>query len=269
MASPADYPGDVINLVSSSDESAAPKKRSRTESENSQGSDSSVRRSKRARKNPETLAKTPDNSVGTEEGEVDDEPRQGQPLQAQPDSKDTTSQQPEGEGAAQAPSLGVFIPPKAPIYKHKSGSAWVEFKLPVYSSKREGTWDDRFSDWAQIFCTGNVDQAGYISSSVVLAAYNYYLENNSGIKGKKKKNAKQAAKAFMEAGNLKATLKSSLPRNAKSTKQNPQSALSTGNEAPQTEGEYDPTIEEPQTRETGAVPSARTSQILSFGHKPD
>ena len=256
MTLPTDHLGDVINLVSSSDESALPKKRSLPESDNSQGSDNSMRRSKRARKNPKTLAKTPDDNVGTEEGEIDDEPQQDQAASAASGSKDAMPQ-PDGQDPDQTRSSGVFFPANGgPIYKHKAGPTWAEFKLPVYGPKREGNWDDRFRDWAQAFCTGNVDQAANTSSSIVLAAYGHYLENNSGIKGKKKRNAKQAGKAFMEAGSLKALLKSSLPQSTKPVKQDLQSRPGTGKQSPESDDAYEPTIEEPQNREAEAIPSA-------------
>lgn len=184
MASRGESPlGDVINFDSSSENEVTPaKKRRHRDSEASAESASSERRSKRVRTEPtENISSSA--SPGSEEGEIGE--RDSQYAQNPP--KD---------------SSGAFVPPDAPLFTHES----LTLRLAVFSNKREGSWSNRFKDWANIFCQNNSALSAAITPSLVYTAYCHYIDNNSGLVSKKKKSAKQTAKQLEKSGTLSAWL---------------------------------------------------------------
>lgn len=187
--------GDVINISSSEDDEPS-NKRSLQDSDSSEA-ESTDDESSRQRKRQKTAsaaqssAGTP--STGAEEGEIED---------------DSTMEQTRLGKAGDSGSSCVFLPEQPPVFKATldgDGTA-VDFKLPVFSQQRHGNWEERFGDWAKAFCVANVAEADAISTSILTGGYNFYLEQSSGIKPKKKKSAKLASEALANDGRLKALI---------------------------------------------------------------
>lgn len=210
MASTEQEFGDVIEL-SSGDELTPPRKRSFHESlsEQSNDNDDSLRQSKRAKTRSGSGSKADDASVGAEEGEIDvsgqEDPVTGSEIHSQA-AAGASLQRPEdsqGQSEDTVEKKGkpaIFVPHNAPIFKHGS----FELKLPVFSQQREGTWDERFEEWVEHFCSQNTPHC--VGGGIVQKAYCHYLENRSGLVKKKKSKAKQAAKAALDKGQLKRML---------------------------------------------------------------
>lgn len=104
----------------------------------------------------------------------------------------------EASDAAGGLESGVFMAEHPPIWHHGPAS----FKLPSLPQTRAGTWSSRIEDWVQLLTEGNADHAASVTPSLAVTAWSFYLENFSGLKSGKKKNARQAAKDALKTGAL-------------------------------------------------------------------
>jgi protein AIR1/2 len=229
---------DVISIGSSSSSSSSdseaspspPRKRARAdgsehEHEHEHGRDlpgasSASRNPKRAKIDSDSSARSSSEASssgasGSEDGEIDESGHQqpGRPQDV------NTQQQPEAAaalwtitkarpgssgGSGESPPLQASLPSEPALFDHES----VSWKLPALSQKREGSWSSRFKDWIELFCTGNSSHADLLTTAVVRAAFTYYLDQISGLKKHKKKNARQAATNLEASGALGALVQS-------------------------------------------------------------
>lgn len=210
--------GDVINLDSSDDELSSSRKRPLGSLSENGISDMSSRSSKRARKGvPRGGSQNSAQRSSSEEGEINEDDFQaGERQNGNADPKSDVPSQgsqgnPEGsvKGTPRKNTPAAYVPVDGPLF----ASDTTAFKLPVFSGKREGAWDDRFRAWATIFYTHNVGNASSIDASLVHAAFVHYIDVFSGLKIKKRKAAKHAATDLRDSGALGETLQSaaSLP----------------------------------------------------------
>lgn len=202
-------PGEYIDLASSDAETPVSKKRPLDDSEEPASrvdETSSLREVKRLKKsasidvNPEA---NPD-SPSSEEGEIDENES---PNQAQGEGTSTESQD---NSTGQSGTTGVFLAADPPVFS-KDG---LLFKLPSLSEKKEGSWFTRFKDWVRSFQFHNSEHTEVITPNLARAAYAHYIEHNSGLKPKKRRSAKQAAKELETTGDLQALLHSIQPESA-------------------------------------------------------
>lgn len=200
MALDQPNPGDFISFSSSEDEAPPPpkKKRARETSGEPSGEPSSNGSQSRKKRAKASSSGNISEAPGSEEGEIDETE-----VVSKASEKGQTS---NGDVAAQSltASSSVFIPPQPPIYSQES----LSFMLPAFTQKREGSWLERFQDWVQIFYNSNSTHASAINAELLLAAYAYYIDEISKLKSGKKRQAKQASKAFNEAGDLAKILNS-------------------------------------------------------------
>ncbi|VUC22626.1 unnamed protein product [Clonostachys rosea] len=244
--------GDVITLSSSEDEAPQGQKRSRRASNGSHVTEGISHAHKRAK----TRSSTRTGSTGSgasEEGEIDETRDHSDQPPAPEEAMDNA------QNAAKSKQAGAFIPPNGPVYNDKDAT----FVLPVFSSKREGSWDVRFKDWVTVFCVNNATHGPLLTPTLVQSAYMHYLDMNSGLKTKKKRNAKQAAKHVEESGALESQVKSmNLPQQSRPppkvsnprTQQAP-AAKETIDLVSESEGEYEPPVGTPLTAPSTLEPN--------------
>ncbi|KAF4125719.1 protein AIR1/2 [Geosmithia morbida] len=207
MASQDEPLGDVINL-SSSDDDTPSHKHSLQESDSSESTDSSSRRRKRIRTASapgahSAIMGTPD--TGAEEGEIEDDSTMAHSGISPP-----AGEQAFGKSAA---ASCVFMPKDPLVFEASIDGTSVDFNLPVFSQKPS------------------------ITASVVAGGYNFYLDQSSGIRTKKKKSAKQSVDAMMNDGRLKTIV----DENTRATDPTPAAASAT---APQSDDdEYEPKMD--------------------------
>ncbi|KAF5656367.1 hypothetical protein FHETE_11023, partial [Fusarium heterosporum] len=189
MATGEYEPGDVIYLSSGDERAAAAKKRPLEDASRSKSPDGQTRRSKRLR----TVA----------------------PSTHVQDSEDSSSSSSEEEkGAKKAPAKqktsGNSRSGKSkelPDFKHLD----LSFKLPKLADSKGGSWLKRFKDWIKSFHAANIEICEAITPVLAESAYGQCLDQHSGLKVKKRKNAKQVAKEYESTGELEAFLKSLQP----------------------------------------------------------
>lgn len=246
--------GDVID-ISSSDEGTASQRRS-LDTDSPQLPDDHVPAPKRLKTASEASSgKQVSEEMSTaEEGEIETDSGQADDQQS---SYDASAMDVDRNEQAPTPSSCVFMPSQPPIFKTYIEGRDLDLKLPVFSQKRQGTWDDRFLDWTRAFCTANIAQAARMTSATVLGGYNFYLDQSSGLKTKKKKLAKLAAKASTDHGQVDAVIKeiSSEKNSAASAGpdpsvggpkgDNPDPSAPGNDQASESEEEYEPKIEDP------------------------
>lgn len=244
--------GDVINLSSSEDEAPQGQKRSRRASNGSHVAEGISHPHKRAKTRSSTRTGS-SGSGASEEGEIDetrDQPDQPLALEVTMDNLQSNAKQKQS---------GAFIPPNGPVYNDKDAT----FALPVFSNKREGSWDVRFKDWVTVFCVQNATYGPLLTPTLVQSAYMHYLDMNSGLKTKKKRNAKQAAKQVEESGALESQVRSmNLPQQSRpppkagnSRNQQPPAAKETIDLVSESEEEYEPPVGTPLTAPSTLEPN--------------
>ncbi|CAH0053207.1 unnamed protein product [Clonostachys solani] len=244
--------GDVITLSSSEDEAPQGQKRSRRASNGSHVVEGTFHPHKRAK----TRSSTRTGSTGSgasEEGEIDETRDQLDQPSAPEEIMDS-----EQKSGKPKPS-GAFIPPNGPVYNDKDAT----FVLPVFSSKREGSWDVRFKDWVTVFCVSNATHGPLLTPTLVQSAYMHYLDMNSGLKTKKKRNAKQAAKHVEESGTLESQVRSTNlsqqsrppPKASHPRNQQPAAAKETIDLVSESEEEYEPPVGTPFTAPSTLEPN--------------
>lgn len=75
----------------------------------------------------------------------------------------------------------------------------VSLQLPILDDrKRHDSWKVRFEAWAAALADLNAEKAPF-SDQITLEAYNFYIDRVSGIHSKKKRPAKEAAKAVLQS----------------------------------------------------------------------
>ncbi|KAJ6443247.1 DNA replication checkpoint mediator [Purpureocillium lavendulum] len=249
MASPAEVPGDVI-VIDSSDEEEFVKGRKRARPsvpqspDSSDSSLSSVPSSKRLRLSSPVRG----DSSGSEEGEIGEStssqrsakhgtetPRRGEqqqdtPVAGVPEEALPASAPPQHSAAQQAaaPQPAASDPPDLPsgVFMPEDAHFWIldslSFRLPVLPKTRAGSWPSRLKDWVLVFVDHNVEHSASLTPAHVVAAYSYYLDNHSGLKLSKRKNAKQAAKQAEESGAL--TKQLDMARASSASRQKPEAS---------------------------------------------
>ena len=85
---------------------------------------------------------------------------------------------------------GASMVPNPPSYTHGS----LTLLLPSLSEKKTGSWSQRCKDWVKVLCINNIAHSKAITPEVALAAYQFYIDEYSGLKSGKKRSAKQTAK---------------------------------------------------------------------------
>lgn len=201
----------------SSDEDAPQpgEKRSRSKSAKDAKSTSCVGsspNSKRARVSTATGS-----SQGSEEGEVEESQDQAKDQAKAAKDESVKPMQPKqpgqdsGPGRASLPAAATSADATPSVTMPLDPPMWSKgpqcFKLPAFSTQREGSWLARFNDWVHLFYHNNLHHGIAITSALVLGGYTYYLDNVSGIKSGKRKSGKKAAHAAEKSGALAKTLK--------------------------------------------------------------
>ena len=118
--------------------------------------------------------------------------------------KPTTSLSPAPAPELSAPATeeqdsapGTNQPSSQDVPCHTLPNSKISLRLPkLDDSKRHDTWKFRFKDWANSLKTLNPEKTP-LSKQITLEAYTYYIDRVSNLNNKKRKPAKQAAKAVL------------------------------------------------------------------------
>ncbi|KAJ3483996.1 hypothetical protein NLG97_g7166 [Lecanicillium saksenae] len=194
MASEAQIPGDVISMGGSDSEpeSSHVEKRSLNDVDGSDSEDDQPSHiSKRPKFNRTSLSSNV--SKASEEGEIEES-----------FSKSIGSQSGQSDSQSAAKS---FVPSDPPLFTTDT----INLKLPALSQKKEGSWVERVSDWANVLCTINFDSLADIKPMTVVSAFAQYIDVHSGLKPPKKRTAKQTVRAMEESGKLATIIASAKP----------------------------------------------------------
>ncbi|KAL7942164.1 hypothetical protein V8C42DRAFT_332728 [Trichoderma barbatum] len=256
MATDQSNPGDFISLLSSEDERPSTKKRKSPDNDSASigGLDASRERSKRAR----VGSASADSATGakvSEEGEIDDDEESEGEIR-------TPGAGGEEKKTGGFASGGVFVPKSPPVYTGDS----ISLQLPVFSQQREGTWIERFQEWAQLLCTANSPSAAQMTPSVIRDAYKQYIDIHSRLKPNKKRAARQVAERYEDAP-LTELIKSlqplqtqaaQLPAAEEQALDKPKTQIDASSQLPAAQVSY--SSEDPATAAGALPPSPSTTQ---------
>ncbi|PHH81273.1 hypothetical protein CDD82_1139 [Ophiocordyceps australis] len=209
MAQP-DNPGQII-VIDSSDQESLPSRRKRSGS-------SSVSSSPRHVKKPRTGSDS-FKLHESEEGEVQSSDYQSTASMGR-QRKSLSGSDSERHPSAGKTSQPVVVMPLIPTYWTSKQGA--RFKIPAFAEPLGDSWPNRFTNWVRVFFINNLETRSAITPNLSITAFEYYLDNVSGIKMSRKKKSKQAARECQKTGQLKAQLASLRGHSAQN---NPQLAV--------------------------------------------
>ncbi|KAF7545178.1 hypothetical protein G7046_g9618 [Stylonectria norvegica] len=149
------------------------------------------------------------------------------PAGATPTSSSSSTSASAGSGRNTPILVEIAAAASAPADPRVFRQDSIDFSIPRFRKKKEGSWPARFQDWVRRFLNENPVHYDSIMPELAEAAYSYFIDNVTDLKPRKKRNAKQAAKDMETSGELKSylqDLRKSKPRGQEKNSQTSQQA---------------------------------------------